>query len=123
MEQELSHAVSNSGIQEPSPTTGTLTAPGTSCTCDADCASFGSNTGICVANICMTEATEIEGVDEASGCLTTDRTQGCQEGSRCWGKVCWPDCDSNDCDGVCDGDGSCIPLFDTACDSSCSIYC
>lgn len=52
---------------------------------------------------------------------------------RCWGPllqdgsghICWPDCESFECEGVCDDDGSCVPSnFDApACDPACSEFC
>ena len=103
--------------------------PGSLCTCDDDCTTTGSHRGVCIAGICMAESLEIEGVDEteleAGGCLIADRTEGCYEGSRCWGGVCFPDCDSFDCAGVCDSDDSCIPSADATllCDNTCSLFC
>jgi len=94
---------------------------GGACSCDSDCPSDGGNAGICVYGICMTQAR-----GECSGAGSTTE---CGEGSRCWslegevGSICWPDCASYDCDGVCDPDGSCIPGEGDNCDLACGVLC
>ena len=106
-----------SSSDETTPTTGTLAAPGSSCSCDADCAAIGSNTGVCLGSICMTDSTPVDTCDEEG----TDTN--CPTGFQCWFGLCWPDCVSYDCDATCDRDGSCAPMLDSACDSSCSRHC
>ena len=102
---------------ETTPTAETLAAPGSSCSCDADCASSGSNTGLCLNSICLADADPIHTCDEEG----TDTN--CPTGFQCWGGLCWPNCDAFSCDGSCDSDGSCVPASDGACDSTCSRYC
>lgn len=97
------------------------TQPGEACGCDAQCASDGANTGLCVQGVCMMRAT--------GACSTGGSTTECPAGMRCWGiegvtgGICWPDCSSFTCAGECDGDGSCIWSDATSCDSSCSEVC
>ncbi len=102
---------------ETTPTAETLAAPGSSCSCDADCTSSGSNTGVCLNSICLAEADPLHTCDEEG------TTANCPTGFQCWGELCWPDCDAFSCDGTCDSDGSCVYLPDGACDSTCSRYC
>ena len=106
-----------SATGETTSTTGALAAPGSSCSCDDDCASFGSNKAICLNSICLADADPILTCDEVG----TDTN--CPTGFRCWGGLCFPDCDAFSCDGTCDEDGSCVYLPDAACDSTCSGYC
>lgn len=95
--------------------------PGSACSCDGDCAADGNHPGVCVYGICMTMA--------SGQCSAAGSTEECGAGSRCWGLegvdgyLCWPDCASYDCDGTCDGDGSCAPTASTNCDPSCGSYC
>ena len=97
-------------------------APGRSCNCDADCAaSEGGHEGVCVFGVCM---------HVASGECSAEGSQAeCPAGSRCWllgaegDAVCWPDCASNECSGVCDGDGACVPGPRDTCDDTCGSYC
>jgi hypothetical protein len=95
--------------------------PGSACSCDDDCAADGTHAGICVYGICMTQA--------SGACSAAGSTGECGAGSRCWGLegqdgyICWPDCDAHDCEGTCDGDGSCAPTAETNCSPSCGSYC
>ena len=120
---------------ETTPTAETLAAPGSSCSCDADCASFGSNTGVCLDTICMTESDPVDTcpneptVTYEEGTYEEDTYEegtdtNCPTGFQCWFGICWPDCDAFSCDGTCDSDGSCVRGSDAAaCDSTCSRYC
>ena len=96
-------------------------APGTTCTCDGDCASVGGQAGTCVFGICMIAA--------STTCSAAGSTAECPTGSRCWGlsgysgSICWPDCASFGCAGDCDGDGSCVASVGMDCDYSCGSYC
>lgn len=95
--------------------------PGDACSCDSDCPAVDGHAGICVYGICMTEA--------SASCASAGSAGECPQGSRCWGleghegAICWPDCDAHDCDGSCDGDGSCVPTDSTDCDYACGSYC
>jgi hypothetical protein len=98
-------------------------APGSSCSCDADCADEGSNNpGACIYGICMTMA--------SAPCASGGSQGECPAGSRCWGltgfdggSLCWPDCDAHACSGTCDGDGSCAPGSGDDCDPTCGAAC
>lgn len=98
-----------------------LLAPGSECDCSDQCGGSDANPGICVLGICMQQA--------AAACSAAGSQSECDTGSRCWGveglqgAICWPDCDRFNCDGSCDGDGSCVPTADTDCDASCSDFC
>jgi len=101
---------------------GPVLPPGSECNCDRDCELVGSNDGVCVNGICMTRAT--------SGCTAAGSSAECSEGSRCWGitghegeYLCWPDCESYECAGSCDSDGSCVPTTGMRCDPSCGSFC
>ena len=94
-----------------------LAAPGSSCSCDADCASFGSNMGLCVASLCVTAADPVDTCEEDNPSLN------CPTGFLCWFGLCMPDCNSYDCTGTCDDNGTCTPLLESECDSSCSSFC
>ena len=71
--------------------------------------------------ICMTRAT--------GECSAGGSQAECAAGSRCWtlssadASVCWPDCDSFECAGSCDSDGSCVPTDSNSCDPSCGDFC
>lgn len=94
---------------------------GTSCGCDYDCPDVDGHAGVCVFGICMTFA--------ANDCSSAGSSAECAAGSRCWGlgdtgvALCWPDCASHDCAGVCDEDGSCVPGEGDNCDPSCGSFC
>ncbi len=115
----------DAGTQPPQSDAGTQppqsNAPGSACTCDADCAGAGGQTGICVFGVCMIAA--------SGACPTAGSTTECPTGSRCWGmssydgSICWPDCASYTCTGQCDSDGSCVPSSGMDCDYSCGSYC
>lgn len=95
--------------------------PGSSCTCDDECAADGDHPGVCIFGVCMTRA--------SGDCATAGSTTECGAGSRCWGldgvdfAICWPDCATYACAGTCDGDGSCAPTSDTVCDPACGSVC
>lgn len=96
--------------------------PGMSCVCDEDCMNIDEFQGICVFGVCMLRAS-----DE---CPEPGSREVCPEGSRCWevyeygGFVCYPDCDSYECEGDCHRNGSCIDTEDTdhGADPDCSSY-
>lgn len=90
-------------------------APGEACSCDAHCAGSASNPGLCVNGICMQAASE--------QCASDGSSSECGAGLRCWGSICYPDCDSFACDGDCDSDGSCVFADGSTCDDSCSELC
>lgn len=96
-------------------------APGSACTCDAECEGDDAHPGICVYGICMQRA--------AAACAEGGSTGECNAGSRCWGlsgsedSVCWPDCDSFTCEGACDDDGSCVFTESSSCDPMCGSIC
>lgn len=62
-------------------------------------------------------------------CSSPGSEAECAEGSRCWPleefdlQVCYPDCETYDCIGACDGQGSCIPTGDMDCDRDCGSAC
>lgn len=95
--------------------------PGSACDCDDDCQDVDGHDGICVFGVCMTRP--------SSDCSSPGSSEECPEGSRCWGfsgqegSICWPDCDSYECAGECDADGSCIMSSETSCDPGCGSYC
>lgn len=101
------------------PGDGTL---GSECNCDSDCSDDGADhPGFCLLGICMTRSS-------SGTCAEAGSTAECGAGSRCWNLeglegICWPDCDSYDCEGACDGDGSCAPTAETSCDPGCGIAC
>lgn len=99
-----------------------LGAPGTACSCDADCADESGHDGVCIFGVCMTEA--------SATCASGGSQAECPTGSRCWaltgyegGSLCWPDCSAHTCAGTCDGDGSCAPAEGDNCDPSCGAAC
>ncbi len=98
------------GTTEPS-----TIAPGSACNCDSDCMGDSTHPGRCINGICMQLA--------PAECPTDGSTAECNAGSRCWGQVCYPDCDAFPCDGACDDDGSCVWTDSTTCDASCSEIC
>jgi len=73
------------------------------CDSDAECGAgfcLGGEGGVCAWRA-------------AQDCASAGTTEGCPEGSRCWGETCYPDCDHFGCgsNGHCDGDGSCVPAW------------
>jgi hypothetical protein len=95
--------------------------PGSTCSCDSDCEEIEGHEGICVFGICMTRA--------SADCSGAGSSAECAAGSRCWGltgqegSICWPDCESYECAGTCDADGSCVATEGMGCDSECGSYC
>jgi len=114
-------AVVQPGQPDARPSGGGTVAPGSACSCDDDCAAVSGHPGVCVYGICMTRASD--------ACSAAGSSAECGAGSRCWGLqgadgyLCWPDCASYDCDGSCDGDGSCVPTQSSNCDPTCGGYC
>ncbi len=95
--------------------------PGSACVCDSDCEGDERNAGLCVAGVCMYRG--------STTCSGAGSTAECPSGSRCWNDnrtatpICWPDCASFSCAGMCDSDGSCAPSTSTSCDPACGSYC
>ncbi|MBA3455394.1 MAG: hypothetical protein H0T42_20040 [Deltaproteobacteria bacterium] len=127
-------AASNSGDDDPTidapngsvdaPATPGGGAPGSMCSCDADCADDGSHDGVCIYGVCMTKA--------SGTCASGGSQSECPTGSRCWtldgsdaGPLCWPDCAAHTCgtSGMCDADGSCGPKTGSNCDATCGTAC
>ncbi len=112
------------GTQVDAPMTSGGGAPGSTCSCDADCADDGTHDGVCVSGICMTKA--------SGACASGGSQAECPTGSRCWtldgsdaGPLCWPDCAAHTCgsNGACDADGSCSPSASSSCDPTCGTAC
>lgn len=95
--------------------------PGGACSCDAECAGTAANPGVCVVGVCMQQA--------SAPCSASGSTAECGAGLRCWTlesselSVCWPDCDTFECVGTCDSDGSCLPGRGSSCDPGCGTIC
>jgi len=95
--------------------------PGSLCNCDSDCQTIDGQAGICVFGICMIRA--------SGECSAAGSTAECPAHLRCWGLsgqegyICWPDCDTFECAGACDSDGSCVMTEGTNCDPACGSYC
>lgn len=96
--------------------------PGSECNCSSDCRGNDTNPGICVFGVCMQEA--------SSACSEPASQAECPHGSKCWGMagttyhLCFPDCDTYSCAGVCDDSGTCtVATSDTSCDGTCSPLC
>jgi len=95
--------------------------PGGGCVCDSDCLPLDGQDGICVFGVCMIRA--------SAPCSAAGSSEECPDHLRCWGlsgyegSICWPDCDTFDCVGDCDADGSCVPGSGMECDPSCGSYC
>lgn len=102
-------------------TTVSGTQPGGSCTCDADCEDVGSHEGVCIYGICMTKA--------SGACASGGSTAECGAGSQCWylsgnpQPLCWPECATYTCSGMCASDGTCEPTAATDCDPTCGAAC
>lgn len=90
-------------------------AVGAACSCDDQCAADAAHAGLCVNGICM------QTVD--GECAEAGSAAECGAGLRCWGEICYPDCDAFTCAGECDEDGSCIWTAESTCDDSCSAVC
>lgn len=99
-------------------------APGQRCVCDVECGSVEGHDGVCVRGVCMSRA--------SASCPGPGRTEPCPTGSRCWqlegvppedAAICWPDCDTYSCLGLCDMDGSCSWTWYTDCDPGCGLAC
>jgi len=96
--------------------------PGSSCACDSDCVGTPTNPAVCVAGVCMTRASGM--------CPELGSPVGCPTGSRCWpnmagDQLCWPDCATFSCVGMCDADGSCAATSSTnaTCNPECASLC
>ena len=107
-----------SATGETTPTAETLAAPGSSCSCDDDCASVEGHTGFCYESICLVESD----TTNLNRCDKEGTDTNCPTGFICWDGICSPNCYSYDCDGICYG-GFCVPASGAACDSSCSRHC
>ncbi len=112
------------GTQVDAPATPGGGAPGSTCSCDADCADDGTHDGVCIYGVCMTKA--------SGACASGGSQTECPTGSRCWtldgsdaGPLCWPDCAAHTCgtNGACDADGSCGPKAASNCDATCGTAC
>ncbi len=97
-------------------------APGGACECDSDCSTPEPGfEPICVYGVCMIRA--------SGECASGGSRSECPDGLRCWsiqgvpGTICWPDCETFECAGDCDGDGSCVMTADSDCDPDCGSYC
>jgi len=98
-------------------------SPGQACGCDSECASpSADHLPICVTGICMLMAKGLT-------CSAEGSVLECPEGHRCWDEfgtglpVCWPDCATSACAGVCDDAGSCTPLQGYECNEECNVIC
>lgn len=104
-------AVADAGF--PTSTTGGL------CDCDSECPPMGSNAGVCVRGVCMSAP--------RGECSAPGSTLECPAGSRCWTvdrkSICYPDCATYECAGICDAENACVPTDDTECNPSCDVVC
>lgn len=95
--------------------------PGSACSCDSECEGTATHAGVCVRGVCMQRA--------SAECSGSGSQAECPDGSRCWRvaetneHVCWPDCDTYECAGTCDSDGSCVSPRDGTCDPFCGGVC
>ena len=106
---------------DPGTSTDLFLEAGTACSCDTDCGGSAVHPGACIYGVCMLGA--------SSTCTSAGSQAECPAGFRCWNvsavseSVCWPDCASHSCEGLCDADDSCVAAADMNCDASCSVAC
>jgi hypothetical protein len=117
--QNADAAVADLGTTNEDASMSTSGHPGSSCSCDDQCAGDEDHEGVCILGVCM---------NIGSVACAGDGSRGeCPEGSRCWDTdgvpLCWPDCDAFECAGECDSDGSCGPSETSNCDPTCGSVC
>lgn len=97
--------------------------PGSNCSCDIECRAISDHRPICVFGICMLRPQFRHTCEGPT--RTCPPAMQLREVYEYGGFVCYPECESYECEGDCDRFGACLDTEDTdfRCDPLCAAYC